>query len=109
MEILDFSKTRKAIVKFCYGFFLILFLVWLYQAVNNYQSWATSSKVSYKYGDEGDKLVRFPSVSICQMGDFGAEDKSGIIYENNVGSVWKNVNMCQKLKLRSSAKKDLCF
>ena len=83
--------THRIIVQFFHAICLTAFIVWLIQAIDNYQSLATSSKVSFKYGDEGDKTVRFPSVSICQSGDFHINEYADYGYGSNL---WKNVQRC---------------
>ena len=49
-----------------YIFFFTIFMAWLMYAIDNYQSLPTSSKFTLKYGDDGDKFVRYPSVTICK-------------------------------------------
>ena len=88
-------KTHRIIVQFFNAICLSAFIVWLIQAIDNYQSLATSSKVSFKYGDTGDKTVRFPSVTICQSGDFHTNEYADYDYYNGYGSnLWKNVERC---------------
>ena len=79
-------ETRKTIVYILNSICLLAFLVWLIHAISNYQSLATSSKISFKHGDDGDKMVRFPSVSICQSGEY-----------DNAGNVWNDVETCNGL------------
>ena len=82
---LSWSK-KSLIVRLFYAICLIAFLVWLIQAIKKYQSMSTSSKISFKYGDDGNKLVRFPSVTICQAN-----------FDNDENIVWKNVRPCKKV------------
>ena len=42
------------------------FMIWLINAIEKFRALPTSSKVSFKYGDEGDKLLRFPIVTLCK-------------------------------------------
>ena len=92
---MDVRKTHRIIVQFFNAICLSAFIVWLIQAIDNYQSLATSSKVSFKYGDTGDKTVRFPSVTICQSGDFHTNEYADYDYYNGYGSnLWKNVERC---------------
>ena len=81
------NRFRNINISFFYLIGLMAFSLWLYQANQKYQSWETSTKISYKHGDIGDKMVRFPSVSICQMGEF-----------DNEGTLWKNVSPCKEFK-----------
>ena len=55
--VMDNRKIYKIIVTFFYAICFIAFFIWLIQAIDNYQSLATSSKVSFKHGDDGDKMV----------------------------------------------------
>ena len=82
------NRSKNIIISFFYLIGLMAFSLWLYQANQKYQSWETSTKISYKHGDIGDKMVRFPSVSICQMGAFDSANST----------LWKNVSPCKEFK-----------
>ena len=82
------NRSKNIIISFFYVILLMAFSLWLYQANQTYQSWETSTKISYKHGDVGDKMVRFPSVSICQIGAF----------DRHEGVLWKNVSPCKEFK-----------
>ena len=82
--VMDHRKIYKIIVTFFYAICFIAFFIWLIQAIDNYQSLATSSKVSFKHGDDGDKMVRFPSFSICESGNF-----------EDAAFIWKNMISCR--------------
>ena len=56
----------KLIWKVCYAICFGLFFVWLSFAIDNYLSYSTSSKISLNYGDNGNKLLRFPMVTLCK-------------------------------------------
>ena len=49
-NIMD-KRMQRIFWKFCYATCLIAFIIWLINAIDNYQSIPTSSKVSYEYGD----------------------------------------------------------
>ena len=46
--------------------------------MDNYESMSTSSKISFRYGDNGDKLIKFPSITICK-----APTTSDILWKGN--------------------------
>ena len=56
--VMDHRKIYKIIVTFFYAICFIAFFIWLIQAIDNYQSLATSSKVSFKHGDDGTMVKR---------------------------------------------------
>ena len=51
---------------FFFLLFSLIFLVWLINSLDRYNSMSASSKISFRYGDDGDRLVKFPSISICK-------------------------------------------
>ena len=63
---MELGGNYKCFWQICYAIFLVIFIIWLCNAVNTYQSLPTSSKVTYKYGDNGEKMVKFPSVTLCK-------------------------------------------
>ena len=54
-------------------------------AVNDYAKMRASSTVSLKNGDDGDRLVKFPVISLCKPADKEFMD----------GGIWKNVKPCK--------------
>ena len=60
------DQTNQIILKSCYAFFVLLFLVWFFYALGNYMTQSVSSSVSLKFGDSGDKFVVFPVLTFCK-------------------------------------------
>ena len=50
----------------CYSIFLCLFFAWLINAVENYISMPTTTKVALKYGDDNKKNISFPTLTFCK-------------------------------------------
>ena len=73
---------HKLFWKVCYAICFGLFFVWLSFAIDNYLGYSTSSKISLNYGDNGNKLLRFPVVTLCK------EVKKSTFY------MWKNNEKC---------------
>ena len=70
--------ASRRIWQFFYFLFSLTFVVWLISAMDSYQSMSTSSKISFRYGDNGDKLIKFPSITICK-----APTTSDILWKGN--------------------------
>ena len=60
------QKNHKLFINFGYIICFAAFIIWLINAIEKFRALPTSSKVSFKYGDEGDKLLRFPIVTLCK-------------------------------------------
>ena len=50
---------------FCFLAFFVLFLYLSLDALIRYQSWPTTSSVSYRFGDDGRGNYEFPAITIC--------------------------------------------
>ena len=66
MLLLENKNSHKLFMKFGYIMCIAAFIIWLINAIEKFKALPTSSKVSFKYGDEGDKLLRFPIVTLCK-------------------------------------------
>ena len=60
------QKNHKLFINFGYIICFAAFIIWLINAIEKFRALPTSSKVSFNYGDEGDKLLRFPIVTLCK-------------------------------------------
>ena len=61
------GKTFKCLRNFCYITCLVLFSVWLFNAVKNYLSLPTTTHAFVKYGDDNLKNATFPAVTFCRL------------------------------------------
>ena len=61
------GKTFKCLRNFCYITCLVLFSVWLFNAVQNYLSLPTTTHAFVKYGDDNLKNATFPAVTFCRL------------------------------------------
>ena len=84
MKCLAFRQ--KFIWNICYFLCCLAFGFWLMDAVNNYAKMWASSTVSLKNGDDGDRLVKFPVISLCKIVERRMKD-----------GLWKNAKMCKGL------------
>ena len=79
ITIMTLEQTHKIIIKGCYAFFVLLFLIWFFMALGNYMTQSVSSSVSLKFGDSGDNMVVFPVLTFCKA----LELKTGL---------WRGIN-----------------
>ena len=79
-------RATEIFRKLCLMVFLGSFLFWLYGAISNYQSLPTTSKVFYKYGDDGNKNIVYPSVTFCTNPVQNVTSKKW--------HLWKGVSLC---------------
>ena len=61
------DQTHKVIWNFCFIICLFVFGGWFLSASSGYLEMSASSSVSMKFGDEGDKFVRFPTLTFCKV------------------------------------------
>ena len=61
------DQTHKVIWNFCFIICLLVFGGWFLSASSGYLEMSASSSVSMKFGDEGDKFVRFPTLTFCKV------------------------------------------
>ena len=78
---MELDNTHKICTKIfqiiCFAFFTL----WFMYAWEDYQAFPTSSKISFKFGDNGEKLLKFPLLSLCKLP----------IYSY----LWKHVSPCR--------------
>ena len=86
-----FEFTQIYIWRICYLLCCIAFGTWLMDAVNDYAKMRASSTVSLKNGDDGDRHVKFPVISLCKPADKGGWGNK----EFMDGGIWKNVKPCK--------------
>ena len=67
LQSMKLEKAVKVIRTSFYLTCLFLFLVWLANAVENYVSKPTTTKVTLKYGDDNKKNATFPSLTFCKL------------------------------------------
>ena len=87
--------TQIYIWRICYVLCCIAFGAWLMDAVNNYAKMWASSTVSLRNGDDGDRLVRFPVISLCKPADKDMEGGMQVNKGSNIGGMWKKVEPCK--------------
>ena len=64
-------------------------------AVNDYAKMWASSTVSLKNGDDGDRLVKFPVISLCKPADKDMEGGMQVNKGSKIGGMWKKVEACK--------------
>ena len=77
------DQTHKVIWNFCFIICLLVFGGWFLSASSGYLEMSASSSVSMKFGDEGDKFVRFPTLTFCKV--------------SLVHDLWRNRLPCKRL------------
>ena len=77
------DQTHKVIWNFCFIICLFVFGGWFLSASSGYLEMSASSSVSMKFGDEGDKFVRFPTLTFCKV---------SLIHD-----LWRNQHPCKRL------------
>ena len=63
------ERTHQIIWNSFYSFFVLLFILWFFTALESYLSKSASSSVSFNQGDSGDMMVVFPILTICKAVD----------------------------------------
>ena len=74
------ERTYKIIWNIFFAVFLTLFVIWLVSASQKYVMKTASSSVTMKLGDEGDKMVVFPVLTLCKSLDAKREFWNGITH-----------------------------
>ena len=74
------ERTYKIIWNIFFAIFFTLFVIWLVSASQKYVMKTASSSVTMKLGDEGDKMVVFPVLTLCKSIDPKREFWKGITH-----------------------------
>ena len=74
------ERTYKIIWRIFFTVFFTLFVIWLVSASQKYMMKTASSSVTMKLGDEGDKMVVFPVLTLCKSLDAKREFWKGITH-----------------------------
>ena len=64
---------------------LVLFLAWMFNAIENYLLMPTTSKVALKYGDDNRKNATFPSMTFCKIP----------MRVENISKIWNDASPCR--------------
>ena len=99
LHSMKLEKAIKIIRTIFYLTCLILFLVWLANAIENYLAKPTTTNVKLKYGDDNKKNATFPSITICKSPmNVGQESK-----------LWNQIAPCDNNTLQLSSPKFLSY
>ena len=78
---MELDNTHRNCTKFFQIIGFVFFIIWFINVWKDYQTFPISSKISFKFGDNGEKLLKFPLLSLCKLP----------IYSY----LWKNVSPCR--------------
>ena len=78
---MELDNTHRNCTKFFQIIGFVFFIIWFINIWEDYQMFPISSKISFKFGDNGEKLLKFPLLSLCKLP----------IYSY----LWKNVSPCR--------------
>ena len=86
-----------------------IFLYWSATAIVKFKSWPTSSKVSYRYGDDGHGNIDFPAISICMDSFYRiASSSKGMKYmcppSHFIGNFFESLKYCTAKKTEGERK-----